>query len=140
MPPDAPSAAELEANPVVQAAFATAWADSLTDDPVRRHEEGGYIYVHPVTGSVTVRRALPGGRRSIDLDTPPVVTGWYLVATYHTHPNLIADGGEPEPSPIDHKWAHDTGVPWFVVTEIGVFVAGPNRRVGGLAGPEGYPQ
>jgi hypothetical protein len=62
------------------------------------------------------------------------------VATYHTHPNPIAEGWIPDPSDDDLKWAADTGVPWFVISEAGVYVAGPDRRVGGLTGPSGYPQ
>lgn len=138
--PEAPSAAELQANPVVQAAFAAAWADSFPDDRVMRHEEGGYIYANPATGDVTVRRELPGSRRQIDLSAPPVVPDSYLVATYHTHPTPITDNGDPYPSPDDEECADSTGVPWFVVTEIGILVVGPDRRVGGLAGPAGYPQ
>jgi hypothetical protein len=139
MPPDAPNSTELQASPVVQAAFTAAWADSFPDDPKLRHEEGGYIYINPTTGDILVRRALPGGRRMLDLDSPPDVPGCYLVATYHTHPNPIAEGHDPDPSPDDIRWAFDTGVPWFVVTEIGVFVVGPDRRAGGLTGPSGYP-
>ena len=138
--PDAPTAAELQQNPVVQAAFAAAWADSFPDDPALRHEEGGFIYVNATDGAVTVRRALPGGRRYLYLNSPPVLPGCFVVATYHTHPNPIADGGDPDPSPDDIQFADESGVPWFVVTELGTFVVGPDRRVGGLTGPAGYPQ
>ena len=136
---DAPSAAELEANPVVQAAFAAAWADSLVDDPALRHEEGGFIYYDPATGEVTVRRAMPGGMLYLNLDNPPTVPGSYLVATYHTHAFPAALGRDPSPSSDDYEAADGSGVPWFVVTEAGVFVVGPDRRVGGLTGPAGYP-
>jgi hypothetical protein len=136
---EAPSAAELEQHPVVQAAFAAAWADSLADDPVERHEEGGYIYAD-LTGTVIVRRAPPGGRWLIDLSIPPDVPGYFLVATYHTHPTPIAEGGNPDPSPDDRQCGDESGVPWFVVSELGIVAVGPYCRVGGLAGPGGYPQ
>jgi hypothetical protein len=136
---DAPTAAELQANPVVLAAFAAAWADSFPDDPALRHEEGGYIYVNSTTGEVMVRRALPGTRRALNLTSPPAVPGCVLVATYHTHPNPTAVGWDPEPSTEDRREADASGVPWFVVSDMGVFVAGPDRRVGGLSGPPGYP-
>ncbi|MBX9627264.1 MAG: DUF4329 domain-containing protein [Gemmataceae bacterium] len=139
---DAPSAAELEANPVVQAAFAAAWANSLIDDPQFRHEEGGYIYCDPATGDtgdVVVRRARPGGMLYLNLDSPPTVPGSYLVATYHTHAFPSALGHDPSPSSDDYEEADGSGVPWFVGTEAGVFVVGPDRRVGGLTGPPGYP-
>lgn len=137
---DAPTADELRANPVVQAAFAAAWADSFPDDPALRHEEGGYIYCDGTTGEVTVRRARPGTKRLLDLSTPPTVPGSFVVATYHTHPNLVSEGNDPEPSPDDRYWAFDTGVPWFVVSESEVYVVGPDRREGGLSGPPGYPR
>ena len=139
MNPDAPPATELQANPVVQAAFAAAWADSLVDDPALRHEEGGFIYAN-ANGDVVIRRTLPGGRRFVDLSSPPTVSGYFLVATYHTHPIQIADGGDPDPSSDDRENADDTGVPWFVVSELGICFVGPDRRVGALTGHGGYPQ
>jgi hypothetical protein len=139
MAPDAPTATELQANPVVQAAFAAAWADSFPDDPALRHEEGGYIYVNPTTGEVLVRRAPPGAHNSIDLSYPPLVPGAFLVATYHTHPNPPDRVWTAEPSPIDRVLAGESGVPWFVISHVGVFTAGPDRRVGGLGGLPGYP-
>lgn len=136
---DAPSAAELEANPAVQAAFAAAWADSFPDDPAMRHEEGGFIYYDPTAGNVTVRRVLPGLADELDLSYPPVVPGSYLVATYHTHPHPPDRVWTAEPSPDDRRLAAGSGVPWFVISHVGTFTAGPNRRVGGLTGPPGYP-
>src|SRR5262245_41009176 len=136
---EAPSAADLGQYPIVQAAFAAAWADSLSDDAVQRHEEGGYIYADS-TGNVIVRRAPPGRRWLIDLSFPPNVSGYYVVATYHTHPTPISEGGNPDPSPDDRQSADDSGVPWFVISELGAAAVGPDRRVGGLTGPGGYPQ
>ena len=136
---DAPTADELRTDPTVQAAFAVAWADSFVDDPTLRHEEGGYIYWEIATGRVLVRRTRPGLTDALDLSHPPHLNGCYLVATYHTHPNPAADGWRPQPSDDDWVEASGSGVPWFVVSEVGVFVAGPIRRVGGLSGPPGYP-
>jgi hypothetical protein len=139
MTQEAPSATELQANPVVQAAFAAAWADSLADDANLRHEEGGWIYLEPDAGVIHIRRASPGDRWGVDLTHPPVLAGCFLVATYHTHPNLSAEGWQPGPSEIDRDLAHDSGVPWFIVADVGVFATGPDRRVGGLGGLPGYP-
>lgn len=136
---EAPTASELHANPVVQAAFAAAWADSFPDDPALRHEEGGYIYMNPTTGEVVIRRALPGGVDFIDLSFPPVVAGAFLVATYHTHPIPPRGRVTAEPRDVDRFHADDSGVPWFVISHEGVFVTGPDQRVGGLSGPDGYP-
>lgn len=136
---EAPSAAELEANPVVQAAFAAAWADSFPDDPVLMHEEGGFIYADVNTGGVAVRRVPPGESDGIDLSYPPDVPDAVLVATYHTHPHPPDRVWTAEPSMEDRRLATESGVPWFVLSHVGVFVTGPDRRVGGLAGPPGYP-
>jgi hypothetical protein len=139
MPPNAPSAAELQANPIVQAALAAAWADSLADDLTLRHEEGGFIYTEANTGAIHIRRTSPGDRWGVDLTNPPIEPGCFLVATYHTHPNLSAEGWQVTPSDEDRNLASDSGVPWLIVTDIGVFVAGPDSRVGGLSGPPSYP-
>lgn len=136
---DAPTAAELQANPVVQAAFAAAWADSFAGTPALRHEEGGFIYCNPTTGEIVIRRAPPGKRKTLDLSNPPPVSGYYLVATYHTHPNPVADGYDPTPSDDDIREADGSGVPWLVFAEEALYVAGPDRRVGGLNGDPGYP-
>lgn len=137
---DAPSAEELKEHPVVKAAFAAAWADSFPDDPVLRHEEGGFIYANPATGEIIVRRVLPGGWNFIDLRHPPEVSDAFLVATYHTHPRLIVDGGDPDPSPEDIHNGKVSRVPWLIVTEVGVFRVGPERREGGLSGHPGFPR
>lgn len=136
---EAPSANELKVHPVVQAAFAAAWADSFPDDPAMRHEAGGYIYCNPTTGEIVVRRALPGESDAINLSHPPIVRDAFLVAPSHTHPHPPDRVWTAEPSPIDRRLAVESGVPWFVVSHEGVFVAGPDRRVGGLSGPPGYP-
>lgn len=136
---DAPTASELQTNPVVQAAFAAAWADSFPDDPALRHEEGGYIYMNPTTGEVVTRRAKPGHRNVIDLSSPPHLPGFYLVGTYHTHPNPPVDGYDPTPSDDDIREAEGSGVPWLVFAEEAVYVAGPYQRVGGFTGDPGYP-
>jgi hypothetical protein len=136
----APTASELQAQPVVQAAFAAAWADSFPDDPTMRHEEGGYIYCNTTTGDVTSRRAPPGTRKLVDLSYPPSLPGYYLVATYHTHPNPPVDGYDPTPSDADIREADGSSVPWLVIAEEAVYVAGPDQRVGGgFRGDPGYP-
>jgi hypothetical protein len=140
MAPEAPTAAELQANPVVQAAFAAAWADSFPHDPVLRHEEGGFIYVNATMGDIVIRRVPPGETDAINLSHPPVVPGAFLVATYHTHPHPPDLVWTAEPSPADRRLAADSGVPWFVISHVGEFVAGPDRRTGGLSGPAGYPR
>ena len=53
----APTAADLLYELLVQQALEQAWNDSLPGDPVQRHEEGGWIYMDNTTGIVVVRRA-----------------------------------------------------------------------------------
>src|SRR5271165_1291375 len=96
-----PTASELQANPTVRQAIKQAWIDSQPDDPVNRHEEGGWIYSDTNTGQISVRRQLSGGASAIDLNDPPMVSGSVLVGLFHTHPNPSAEGWEPGPSPQD---------------------------------------
>ncbi|MGL6097516.1 MAG: hypothetical protein ACRC7O_17175 [Fimbriiglobus sp.] len=139
MTPEVPTADELHAHPVVQAAFVVAWADSFPDDPTLRHEEGGWVYMHEQTGRLLIRRSLPGRKRAIDLTAPPVIPDHFLIAIFHTHPNPTDDGWNPEPSSDDRRFAMARGVPNLILSDIGPFSAGPSRRVGGLSGPRGYP-
>src|SRR5215207_10681991 len=101
MASDAPSAADLEANSVVQAALASAWTDSQPHDPIHRHEEGGWIYLNPSTGLIEVRRAPRGVVDEISLSSPPEIEDSFVVGKFHTHPNPTAEGWIPGPSPQD---------------------------------------
>ena len=138
-PSQAPTAAELLADPVVQAALDQAWADSLSHDPLHRHEEGGWVYLDTTTGTISIRRAPTGDQTRLDLNNPPLVVGSVVVATFHTHPNPTTEGWEPSPSPDDQHWAQVSGVPWLIQADDGTYVTGPMSRRGGLAGDPGYP-
>ena len=135
----APTAVELQNEPVVRQALEQAWIDSLPADPSRRHEEGGWVYVDYSTGAVTVRRAAAGVRASLDLNTPPIVSGSVVAATFHTHPNPSAEGWITGPSPADTHSAWLFGVPCLIRAGDGVHVTGPVSRRGGLFGDPGYP-
>ena|SRR5947209_10625779 len=134
-----PSSFELLNNLVVQAAMDEAWLDSLMQDPIARHEEGGWIYVEFSTGLISIRRAPAGGRSNLDLSNPPVVPGSVVVGTFHTHPNPTAEGWVPGPSTTDNDSANRSGVPWLIQADDGRYETGPTSRRGGLAGPGGYP-
>jgi hypothetical protein len=136
---DAPTAAELQANPVVRDALEQAWLDSLSGDPVLRHEEGGWIYMDLTSGVVSVQRAPPGYGASIVLDFPPLVPGSVVVGVFHTHPNPSAEGWDPGPSPSDHMMDHLNGVPDLIRSDSGIFHSGPDRLRGSLSGNSGYP-
>jgi hypothetical protein len=115
------------------------WTDSLPAVPTQRHEEGGWIYMDTTTGAITVCRAPAGAQSTLDLNTPPVVSGLVVVATFHTHPNPSAEGWEPGPSAADTQSALLFGVPCLIRADDGVHTTGPASRRGGLTGGPGYP-
>ena len=84
MPTEAPTAADLERNPVVHTAMEAAWIDSLARDASLRHEEGGWIYWNLTTREVTIGRGPPGIGTAIVLDDPPIVEGSLIVGAFHT--------------------------------------------------------
>lgn len=135
----APTAAELLNHPAVQAALEDAWADSLANDVGRRHEEGGWIYLHLASGKILCRRAARGERSSIDLNQPPLVAGAVVVAKFHTHPNPTSEGWLPGPSVADQRTAIAHGVPSLIRADDGVYTTGPDSRRGGVSGNPGYP-
>ncbi len=138
-PPTAPTVDAIAAAPVVQTELEAAWVDSLPDDPLLRHEEGGWVYFNPATGVLHVRRAGAGGRAFLDLNTPPELDDHFVVATYHTHPNPASEGWATGPSRADTESAHILGVPCIIRAEDGVHTTGPLSRRGGLAGKPGFP-
>ena len=135
----APTVADLLNEPLVQQALEQAWSDSLPGDPVRRHEEGGWIYMDNTTGMVVVRRTAAGGQATLDFSTPPVVPGAVVVSTFHTHPNPSAEGWEAGPSAEDTQSAWLFGVPCLIRADDGIHTTGPASRRGGLTGGPGYP-
>lgn len=134
-----PTTADLLNEPIVQQALEQAWNDSLPGDPVRRHEEGGWLYMDTTTGDLTVRRASAGTQTILDLSTPPAVSGSVVVATFHTHPNPSAEGWDSGPSAADTQSALVFGVPCLIRADDGVHTTGPVSRRGGLGGDSGYP-
>jgi hypothetical protein len=137
--PSTPTLAEIMAAPVVQAELDAAWADSLPNDPARRHEEGGWVYFSATENRYQVRRAPGGGRAFLDLGDPPLLADYFVVATYHTHPNPASEGWSTGPSRADTESAHLLGVPCIIRAEDGVHSTGPDARRGGLSGNPGFP-
>jgi hypothetical protein len=134
-----PTASELLANAAVQSALTEAWRDSHADDLVRRHEEGGWIYLEIATRAIATRRAPAGARSRISLANPPLLPNHVIVGTFHTHPNPASEGWSTGPSGQDLSAAEYTGVPWLIRAEDGDHRAGPDRRRGGTDGGPGYP-
>lgn len=135
----APTAAELLVDRGVVQAIEQAWIDSQPTDPLRRHEEGGWIYIDAANGQISVVRQTPGGQAAIDLSAPPMVSGLIVVGKFHTHPNPSAEGWNPGPSAQDQFVDAIHGVPDLIRADDGYHVSGPDSRRGGLAGGPGFP-
>src|SRR4029077_9361781 len=116
-----------------------AWTDSKADDAMRRHEEGGWIYLDLSTGVIVTRRAPAGTRSRLSLANPPLLTNHVIVGTFHTHPNPASEGWTTGPSNQDQREANYPGVPWLIRAEDGDYCTGPDSRRGGVAGGPGYP-
>jgi hypothetical protein len=139
-PTKPPTAAELLADPGVQAALDQAWVDSQPGEPAGvRHEEGGWIYMDLTTGVLAAERAPRGAGDSIDLHIPTTIPGSVVVGKFHTHPNPTVEGWVTGPSPADLVVDAAHGVPDLIRAEDGVHVSGPDSRRGGLAGGPGFP-
>jgi hypothetical protein len=123
----------------VQKAVEQAWIDSLPDDPGKRHEEGGWIYMNLKTGQLVVGRAAHGLQAELEIGDPPLLPDCVIVATFHTHPNRAAEGWELGPSDTDEEVLAQLGVPGLIRAEDGIHTAGLDSRRGGLAGGPGYP-
>jgi hypothetical protein len=136
---DAPTASELQARPVVQAAIAQAWTDSLPGDRKKRHAEGGWIHLNVVTGEIFTIRAARGILTAVDLSHPPTFPDCYVVGKFHTHPNPTDDGWFPGPSTRDKIVDAVHGVPDLIQADNGVYHSGPDQRRGGLSGNPGFP-
>src|SRR5260370_15667761 len=121
----APTTTDLLNHPVVRQALEDGWVASLAGDPVRRHEEGGWIFMDTAMGTIAAHRAPPGGRALLDLNTPPLIAGSVVVATFHTHPNPTAEGWDPGASAGDTQSAWLLGVPCLIRVDYGVHTTGP---------------
>ena len=138
-PNRAPTADELCNHPVVRAALAQAWTDSLPGDRDNRHEEGGWVFLDTATGDVSVRRASSGAQSELKLDRPPLVPGSVIVGVFHTHPNPSWEGWQTGPSESDRSADERDGVPDLIRADDGIHLSGPESRRGGLAGGPGFP-
>jgi hypothetical protein len=113
--------------------------DSLPDDPARRHEEGGWIFLNLQTGAISVVRAPRGSQAELEIGNPPLLPDNVVVGTFHTHPNPTAEGWDPGPSATDQEVLAQFGVPGLIRADDGVHEAGPDSLRGGLTGGPGFP-
>jgi hypothetical protein len=121
-------------NPAILAEMNRAWRESQADDPMHRHEEGGYIVLN-ADSSHGIERWTRGGQSQImppALDANNCYNGKVVVAAFHTHPNPARDetGQEWEqgPSESDRGWhgrrkLRGFVIGWMLVYEIGVNAA-----------------
>jgi hypothetical protein len=116
-----------------------AWRDSAVEDPLRRHEEGGWIYMDVSTGHLSVVRAAAGLLDAIDLNSPSELEGSVVVAKFHSHPNPTSEGWYGGPSLADQVIDAQHGVPDLIRADDGTYVSGPTSRRGGLSGKAGFP-
>jgi hypothetical protein len=154
-----PDFSSLTANHEMITSFHEAWQASHPDvgvpDPDHAnagctHEEGGWIYLNIITGSLSVIRSFGGAGctkkgewMTPRLELPKVQLDSVVIARFHTHPWL---GGPYEPSSTDKSAATQDGVLNIVVAQpkgpadvtLKYFPAGPNKRAH-LAGDQGYP-
>jgi proteasome lid subunit RPN8/RPN11 len=130
----APSFDELRKNSSVLTKLTEAWnaSDVGINDGVRQaHEEGGWIFMDLMDGSLHFERATPQYTDAIKLEPAPQVPGGILVACFHTHPNP----GNPKPSKDDLREDKRRGVPNLVVaikgkdlTKYEIYLSGPAVR------------
>ena len=126
---------ELRKNSVVAAAIKDAWnaSDVGTRDLVTEpHEEGGWIFMNLIDGSLSIVRAKAEGTNFIRVEPPPDVPDSILVAIFHTHPHM-----GPRAKPGRHDIQHDArrGVPNLVAANTGnnpevyqIYLSGPSMR------------
>ena len=144
-----PNAQQLLNDPTVQAAIDKSWRESQINPDGSVHEEGGWIYMNPTTGVITVvptpdGPTVPYGQDgSTNHGNPPVVPGSVVVGIYHTHPyNAFPSGYDPD-KPIlgggDAGTTPITGVPSLIIHKTGYTSYGLPTRRGGLGGNPGYP-
>jgi hypothetical protein len=131
----APSFDELRKNGTVIHAIEDAWKASdvgVRDLVTEPHEEGGWVFMNLIDGSLSIERAKPEGTDFIHLEPPPDVDNSVLVALFHTHPAL---GKMAKPSPDDRRQDERRGVPDLVAGNTGadprvfqIFPSGPAVR------------
>lgn len=123
-----PTAEELSKNSTVKAAFEAAWADSLADDEVLRHEEGGWILMDTTDGRILIRRVMPGERAAVSFSEPRENPPLVILAMFHTHPLPLTEE-IPDPSGADRLMSRDWKIPSFVIAESAIFIIDTNGNV-----------
>lgn len=131
----APTFEELRRHPTVYEAITAAWSASdigVKDAVTEAHEEGGWIYLNLIDGSISIVRATPTHTDAIALEPAPLPEPHnVLVGMFHTHPTLRNRG------PSRHDLVNDArrGIPNLVALNPGsdpakfqIFLSGPSTR------------
>ena len=131
----APGYDELRKSRVVLDEISAAWRASdvgVHDRVTEAHEEGGWVFMNLIDGSLSTVRATPQGTNFIVVEPPPEVDNSVLVAIFHTHPHL---GRFAKPSRHDRTQDDRRGVPNLVAGSTGadpkvfqVYLSGPPAR------------
>ena len=126
---------DLRTDPTIAAEMSRAWRESQPDDPLTRHEEGGYI-VQNADLSYAVERWSRGENSRIvppPLDCNSCYDGKVVVAACHTPPNPLVDevGREWEqaPSESDRRWHGRRRLRGFVISRMLVYEIDVNATV-----------
>ncbi len=136
----APTFDELRKNSKVFEAIKKAWSQSdpgtnpRGDLVVQPHEEGGWVFLNLIDGSLSIERAKPVGGNFIVLNPAPDVDHSVVVAIFHTHPNL-GPGKKAQPDRRDKTLDERDGVPDLVAGNPGtnpdtfqIYLSGPAVR------------
>jgi hypothetical protein len=131
----APTFDELRKDSTVLQAINDAWQASdvgVRDLVAQPHEEGGWVFMNLIDGSLSIERATPQYTDAIKVEPAPQVPDSVLVALFHTHPTL---GPKAGPSPHDLREDKRRGVPNLVVANKGndpktfqIYLSGPAAR------------
>jgi hypothetical protein len=121
----------------VRAELRRAWFESLPHAPAvpkghsgsQKREQGGFIYWASEAKRLRIERLPPGSRDELPGVPLAAQAGLLLVASFHTHPNTVAEGYAPDPSPADRYYAkHISKVPELIETHDGRKVIDPERE------------
>lgn len=131
----APTFDELRKNSKVYQALEDAWKASdvgISDLVTQAHEEGGWVFMNLIDGSLSIERAKAEGTNFLRVEPPPDVPDSILVAIFHTHPHL---GRSAKPSRHDIVNDARRGVPNLVAGNPGtnprvfqIYLSGPAVR------------
>ncbi len=117
-------------HPDVRSALETSWHNSQVDNPINRHEEGGWIISDSQTGESRTVPVSSGVRDGINAGDPGELgPNESVEGFYHTHPNPESDeigqSWTQGPSDTDKAWSDRNQVPLLVRSADGYHIYYP---------------